>query len=317
MMAFLLLNSLKAEAKNLNFKKVNNIVPVGKPISGTAFAVTYNGKGHILENININNIEYAAVFGQLIGTVENLGIESGNIKGIYAAGIVAFSSGNDAKVINCYNKATITGDRASGIADQFTGNIINCWNLGECIANDPQYSAGIVSTFANQLIYCYSINPLISEKATVSAKDYCYVIDESIRFSDLSDIMNGNLSRSIKLHVLQSDETVFWKYDEATLSFTYDVEEYENNDVFERKYKGLRTSAKGSKNDPIKVSDLADMVLFRYAVNSGIQNYQTMYVELENDIDFLKCKNWEPIGDTDKNYFLPENLMAMVTRLLI
>lgn len=292
---------------NLNFEKVSRIAPIGNPIKGTAFAGTYNGKGHFLENVNIRNVDYAAIFGQLSGGIENLGIESGNINGVYAAGIAAFSYGNDARIINCYNKASVEGDRASGIADQFSGSIINCWNIGKITANDTQYSAGIVSSSANQVIYCYSVERVLSERAMVSCNYYCDIIDRMLP-SNFIDELNENLIRSIRLHVLQSDETVFWKYEEENKKYGFDIEEYEKDDALKGKNKIFRASPKGTSNDPINLNELEDMVLLRYAVDSGMQDYENIHLELKSDIDFKECKNWNPIGDVDKRLFFSGKL---------
>ncbi len=97
------------------------------------FSGVYDGGGHTLKNVNIISKKgRSALFGNLEGVIANLGIESGKIEGDTACAFAIESVGNNAAILNCYNKAKISGNVVSGIAGAFADNVIVCsWNTGE------------------------------------------------------------------------------------------------------------------------------------------------------------------------------------------
>ncbi len=75
----------------------------------------------------------------------NFGFESGSISGACVGSITSHAVGTGSRIINCYNKATVTGSgRAGGIADNYDGIIWNCVNMGETVSD---ISAGITSNY--------------------------------------------------------------------------------------------------------------------------------------------------------------------------
>lgn len=150
--------------------------PIGVKDSGKYFYGTYDGGGYKIYNINIPmeaNVSNPALFGQLGGKVANLGIESGCIEGDFSASIAASSIGDKAAVINCYNKATITGNiRAGGICENFKGgSIINCANQGTISA--PQ-NAEILSYDAQNVINVYPYVNACSQNFAGSLMQFDY-----------------------------------------------------------------------------------------------------------------------------------------------
>lgn len=149
--------------ENHFFLQTNNIdlnnnewVPIGKFGGGSYFRGIYNGGNHYISNILVSdkidsNIDNNGFFGLLEGTVINFGIESGNISGD-CVGSIASHGENHATIINCYNKAKISGNvRAGGICDNFgNGKVICCVNYGSVNANDS--FAEIVSYDASEII---------------------------------------------------------------------------------------------------------------------------------------------------------------------
>ena len=113
------------------------------------FNGTFDGKGHIISNVNINKPEVRGVglFGVTYdkAVIKNVEIFSGNIYGRAAvAGIVGY---NKAEISNCINRANVTavdsetignsGQLAGGIAGaSYAGNIINCKNYGNVLGED-------------------------------------------------------------------------------------------------------------------------------------------------------------------------------------
>ncbi len=124
-----------------------------------SFLGTYNGGGHIIRNLSVTVGGNNSFFGQLGGTVMNLGLEGGTVSGACTGGITSHSSRPTAKIINCYSKITVNGARVGGIADNFNGTIANCLSECELNADSAENVGGIVSYGAMSLIDCISIEP--------------------------------------------------------------------------------------------------------------------------------------------------------------
>lgn len=134
--------------------------PIGEFGTENHFDGLYDGGGHCIANITITQGGNCGLFGQLGGTVMNLGIESGEINGACVGSISSHAGTGDARIINCYNKATIRGARAGGIADNFNGMIIGCWNAG-VLSGDA--TGQIVSFGAQYMNCCYEEPPMAEE----------------------------------------------------------------------------------------------------------------------------------------------------------
>ena len=120
-----------------------------------AFAGVYDGGGHVISNIYCDD-KNAGIFSMLYGEVRNLGIESGAFHGNCIGSITSHGSA-EAKIINCYNKADVTGNyRAGGLVDNFPGEILFSWNFGKVSGEQDAVVAGICSYGSPQIRYCYS-----------------------------------------------------------------------------------------------------------------------------------------------------------------
>jgi hypothetical protein len=106
-----------------------------------AFYGTFDGKGHLIKNLNINATGkiYVSLFGSLsYGEIKNLGHEGGSITDtnvtptVRAAGITIFMN-NGGKLKNCYNSSSIVNTYRGGglVAYLSTGSIENCYNTGD------------------------------------------------------------------------------------------------------------------------------------------------------------------------------------------
>lgn len=98
------------------------------------FRGNYNGDGHYISNITSKDDGRCnALFSLFGGKCYNLGIESGILYGNAIGSFVSHSLGDGkGMLVNCYNKATVYGNRSGGLADNFSGSYIyNCVNLGE------------------------------------------------------------------------------------------------------------------------------------------------------------------------------------------
>ena len=132
---------------------VTNWTPIGQKGSDNKFAGTFDGNG---QTVTINGIKsdldpafdgYAGFFGAVKdATIKNLTVV-GTINGSDVAGVVARLDGAR-KVINCINKANVTGtSKAAGITVKIDGaNVVidDCTNDGEIKCNTVNGAAGIV-----------------------------------------------------------------------------------------------------------------------------------------------------------------------------
>lgn len=123
--------------------------PIGVK-DGNKFKGTFDGQGNSIKNMKIENgPDYAAFFGAVENaTVKDLTVE-GSVSGSNVAGIAGRVDGSS-KLINCTNKATVTGtSKAAGIVVKIEANntlVENCINEGVISGdanNNATYAAGI------------------------------------------------------------------------------------------------------------------------------------------------------------------------------
>lgn len=149
-------------------------IPIGKYDSNSSnpddsinksFMGIFDGKFHKISGITINSTEKAKGLFALVkgGTIKNIGIESGNISSnSTVGGIVGYAYGN-AKIINCYNKATITitGRYLGGIIGYAKNNVSieNCYNSG--IVTGEYNVGGICGQLDNsKILNCYNVGDI-------------------------------------------------------------------------------------------------------------------------------------------------------------
>ena len=141
---------------DIDLSGFENWEPIGAFTGRSYFKGVYDGGNHTLENLccygsKDSDRGNVGLFGMLLGVVKNLGIESGHIEGKCVGAITSHAYGEDAKIINCYNKAEVMGsDRAGGICDYAgEGSLINCVNLGKVQSDGASqvlgYDAGYVA----------------------------------------------------------------------------------------------------------------------------------------------------------------------------
>lgn len=107
-----------------------------------------NTNNGLIRNVHFRNVDIftvhvdAGVIGQNNGTIENCVVESGNVEGLTAGGLVG-GNGMDGVIRNCVNKASVSAGmsgepspaaHASGIAAANFGIIDHCLNLGKISA---------------------------------------------------------------------------------------------------------------------------------------------------------------------------------------
>lgn len=202
-----------------------NWIPIG--INGSFFMGNYDGGGHSLKNLQMTSAweddQALGVFGTLGGTVSNLGIESGIIDG-YASGTIAGNAvGENAFILNCYNKASVWGYSVGGIANDFSGGtIVSSWNVGS-VSGENAY--GITALGGDVKLYgCFTTTPLIAPDDVVSTTSYA-LPGETI-FSE-SFLLKLNIKVGIAQYLFanHADVTLMqWSLD-SNGYFTYSIDD--------------------------------------------------------------------------------------------
>lgn len=194
---------------------------IGTYGGGNYFYGTYDGNGCTIRHLNICSDGNTGFFGVLGGTVMNLGIESGMVSGSCVGAIVSHSCSPKAMVINCYNKAAVTGARAGGIADNFNGTIVNCFSDCKLDAKSNKLG-GIVSYTALSLVRCISVEE--SGRSTVRPEGCQIVLPKKTNAQKLAKQMNKNLFYSAKIMGLDCTTLNLWTVSDNGKSVTFSNE---------------------------------------------------------------------------------------------
>ena len=124
--------------------------PIGNRRDDTKqFKGVFDGQNHTVKKMKITNCtDYGALFEAIEGaTVQNVTV-AGTVSGVSVAGVVG-QAGAGSKIINCTNKASVTGSsKAAGVVVKIEGNgveVIGCKNEGSIGGEAPNGAAGIVT----------------------------------------------------------------------------------------------------------------------------------------------------------------------------
>ena len=159
------------------------------------FMGIFDGKFHKISNLNINSTEKGKGLFAIIkqATIKNLGIDSGNISSSSSIGGIVGYAYNNAKIINCYNNATITG------GDRYVGGIVgyarinvsieNCYNSGTIIG---KYNAGGISGEINdsKILNCYNIGNINATETPIGGISGVIINNSSI----INSYNTGNIT---------------------------------------------------------------------------------------------------------------------------
>ena len=123
--------------------------PIGeRKTGGIKFKGTFDGQNKTITLKITNCTDYGALFEAIEGaTVQNVTV-AGTVSGKSVAGVVS-QAGAGSKIINCTNKASVTGSsKAAGVVVKIEGNgveVIGCKNEGSIGDEAPNGAAGIVT----------------------------------------------------------------------------------------------------------------------------------------------------------------------------
>ena len=150
---FKLANDIDLSNYSSNYNSGKGWVPIGN--FRNPFLGIFDGNGKVITNLYINSEDYyVGLFGVMGGgTVKNLGIESGYVKGhSYVGGIAGYGG----KIENCFNKSVISA------TNTFVGGIVgygytikNCYNTGE-ISSADIYVGGVAGWNNDLVENCYN-----------------------------------------------------------------------------------------------------------------------------------------------------------------
>lgn len=142
--------------------------PVKPNSSSYGYAGTFDGQGHTVKNLYVDNVQDAGLFGSVTGQIKNLTVE-GNISASTAthaggiAGMLKENAGKNVLISNCVSKVNITFTGTSnyvyagGIvgycganSDTSTNVIDNCSYYGTITAENGSCAGGILGAMTNR-----------------------------------------------------------------------------------------------------------------------------------------------------------------------
>ncbi|MBR6826294.1 MAG: heparinase II/III family protein, partial [Oscillospiraceae bacterium] len=288
-------------------------VPIGGNIGvegqakGT-FSGTFDGGGHRIYNMDITTGNlYVGLFGfASSATIQNVGIESGTVIGSDKVGAILGSGRNYTKIINCYNRATVSSRTAiGGIVGMLASSgcrVQNCYNAGSVSGNNTV--GGIVGYFASDakdalIENCYNRSDVaggivgsVNAAVTTAEIRNCYTLDTTALAGSPANLIVTNCGQITPKDLRDYAPALGEGYDEDYFvqNKLFPVLDWENA--------GRKTTlTKESGVYEIRTAD--DLRLVSYMVRNG-ENFSGDTLEMRADID-LEGKAWTPIGGADES----------------
>ena len=196
-------NVIDSNGNLVQGKSFNEWTPIGdyRVVSGMLdssyiFSGCLDGDGYVISGIYINkdSTSYHGLFAALRGTVKNLGIINGYIKGSGCVGGISGESCYDLQIYSCFSSVTVVGNNyCGGIIGSldYGDDVYNCYNLG--LVSGSSYVGGIVGNIneGGTVKNCYNLGTVSS------TSDYVGGIAGKMDVGD-SDIFNcynaGNIT---------------------------------------------------------------------------------------------------------------------------
>ncbi len=181
---------------DIDLSDCDDFDPIGNEAVGASFDGIFNGNGYSVKNLtivrgskskekNTKNINDVALFGELKGSVYNLGLENCSFTGYCVAGIVRYSA-DGGYISNCYVKnCEFTGSyRAGTVADDYSGKIYNCVSIDNTLSAPK--GVGMVAYKAQEytLTNCYS-------NVSYYLDDAEYITDSELNSEEFVDKLNA------------------------------------------------------------------------------------------------------------------------------
>lgn len=147
-------------ANDIDLSGYSNWTPIGT--SSNSFIGIFDGNGHVIENLTINNDDgyNVGLFGVTYSgsEIKNLGLENVNIRSIYAEEVGALVGWSKSRITNCYAQGSITASTQVGglVGVNHDGGFIkDCYALCTVVV-DNACAGGLVGANWSDIINCYA-----------------------------------------------------------------------------------------------------------------------------------------------------------------
>ena len=296
------------------------------------FTGTFDGTGHVLKNVSIDNGEVAntGVFHQTDGaTIKNLGIESGMIQGgSSVGGIVGLA--NNTTILNCFNAATIygfldVGGLAGGIKYSYVYNSFNkglirierralgglagsasaytefknCYNIGQ--VNSATYTGKLVGWSTDSITFenaYYDKDAAIKNQPVGSFQNFSGIV--GLTYAELTsesfvDTLNANLEEGY----------MTWEYGEDGIARLSGFEDVAKIDIFEASVESV-TIVDNKVQEILSADGAYKAVLFGSDNRNVIDLDGNVYEPLTTQkvlliLDIVDTESGEVVGRVDRN----------------
>ena len=183
------------------FKLTNSIDLTGKKTymlasNSNRFSGTFNGNAKTISNININGLDYTALFGYSTGTIKGILINNLTVSGLnYSAGLVGYSS--TGTLADIYLSGNVTGvNYSSLVAGYFLGSISRVVFEGNLVGAGG-YVSGLVSFNNGGGV----VNGVVNRSGSISNNAGSY------RISGLNSSTNARANQTILVRGATVTET--------------------------------------------------------------------------------------------------------------
>lgn len=281
------------------------------PTSGNPFTGVFNGNGHILSNVTINQPtkDYIGLFGYIGagGQIRRLGVENVNLTG-YAnvGGLAGFNRGS---ITDCYATGSIAGSNyyVGGLAGRNYGSITGCYATASVIGTGYLgYVGGLAGGNNGSLAACYATGSVVGTGTGyvggLTGYDFGYCGTDcfwDIETSGQTTSAGGTGKTTAEMKTLSTFTAAGWNISDtngfdADWIISPDGQDYPKNIYFA--YRGpsdtVPLSGEGTVQDPYQVGSPDDLV--------SVSQYSTVWAKhiiLTADLD-MDGFTLRPIGNS-------------------
>ena len=290
--------------------KGRSIQPIGGNDTGYAFSGTFDGRNHVIKDLEIFEPKGVNVglFGKVSGgTIRNLGIDSGLVTGGKATGSL-IGVGNNVTVENSFARCNVicTNSFGGGLVGQTggTSSLTNSYHTGYVKATNNT-AGGIIGYISSVSVVsvenCYHSGDLWDNAGKIGLIGH-YNSGDSSPITSIT-VKNSYSTTALKGSGIIDNSALETYTDSKTLTparmvsaavslgdgFIYDCE-WENGG-----YPVLFWECDTTLPQDLVLTTAAELRLLAYLVNSGTDNFSGKTITLGNDID-LESRQWTPIG---------------------
>lgn len=282
------------QTADLDFEGLS-LDPVGIYDSGRYFYGTYDGGGHVIENLDVvqdYGREMTGLFGSLAGHLYNLGYVSGTVYGEIVGGFANYGSTAEGTIVNCYFTGNIYAFRASGIADSFRGEIVNCWS--DAVNLYDGETVPLNAIVATKIIHCFSTGEINAAGYDVSV-DSCTINASLLKEERFITTLNAGCLYAARENFCTLKSLTAWKLSSGKLRL---------GDYFSKNYDSYISSFRGlgTKWSPYRIRSAEDLKLLQLITASG-EEYKNQYFIQTNNIDCSSLSGAIPIAELQSGVF--------------